>query len=170
AYRQHCDSRCMELLTHVARQVAVIQLVIAAKCYGNRCCRSRHGAGRFNAIAPAVGPRVADVDLITTREAVLQACLQGVILSGAERAVEFRGRGSAGLAIQNLACGARPDWRPVRIELVELIRCSRGHVTGRSNPTSEPLFSCEIPGLNVTADEVVVVESEIAGYRQHDGL
>src|SRR5437867_56055 len=102
------------------------------------------------------------IHLPTTREAVLQACLQGVILGGAERAVEFRGRGSAGLAIQNLACGARPDWRPVRIELVELIRCSRGHVTRRSNPTSEPLFSREIPGLNVTADEVVVVQSDDA--------
>src|SRR5437667_12860945 len=122
-------------MTHVAGQVAVIQLVIAGKCYGNRCCRSRHGAGRFNAIAPAVGPRVADVDLITTREAVLKACLQGIILGGAERAVEFRGRGSAGLAIQNLAGRARTEWGPVRIELAEWLRCSPAHRTGRSHPS-----------------------------------
>ena len=109
-----------------------------------------------------MGPSVAEDELITTREAVVQACLQGVVLGGPERAQEARGSRAAEFAIQDLSGGTRSDRRPVRIELVQLIRCPRGHIAGRTDPISKPLFSREVPGLNIPSDEVVVVDGDNA--------
>src|SRR2546425_9076341 len=118
------DASDLQIMTDVAAQVAVIQPVVGRKAH------VRPGSGSLTAIAAAVAPSVADADLVTTREAVLQARLEGVVLGSPEGAQEARGSGAAELAIQDLARGARADRRPVRIEQVQLIRCPRGHVTG----------------------------------------
>src|SRR5215471_15013126 len=126
------DGSSLEIVASVSAQVAVIHVVISGNDHTRDgiCAKARHGPRSRLTITEAVGPGVAHDELVTTGEAVLQAGLQGVILRGPKRAKESSGSGASELAIQNLARGARADRRPVRLELVQLIRCPRSNVTG----------------------------------------
>src|SRR5438552_1577881 len=115
------DASSLEIMTNVAAQVTVIHVVIG----GND-----HASDGICAKAKTVGPGVAHDELITTGEAMFQARLQGIVFRGPKRTKKARSSGAAELAIQHLARGARPDGRPVCLELVQLIRCPRSDVTG----------------------------------------
>src|SRR6266571_1078104 len=121
----------LEIVANVSAQVAVIHVVIGGNDHARDgiCAKARHGARSRLAIAEAVGPGVAHVELITSGEAMFQARLQGIVLRGPKRTKKARSSGAAELAIQHLARGARADGRPVCLELVQLIRCPRSDVT-----------------------------------------
>src|ERR1043166_5010403 len=122
-------------MTNVAAQVAVIHVVIGGNDHApGGIAVARHGSRSRLTITEAVGPGVADDELITTGEAMFQARLQGIVLRGPKRTKKACSSGAAELAIQHLARGSRADGRPVCLELVQLIRCPRSDVAGCADP------------------------------------